>query len=136
MKKISFLALIILFVGINSCTKMKLNKLEGTWKYAPLSTEDEGTTITWTFKSDNSFILKTVIDSASITISETGSYSFNKQGGSYYIEIFDIVNDSLSSGSQIEGRHVVKKLNNEVLKVLQVNSAAGGDVYILREFYK
>lgn len=134
MKKLYFLAIAVVLVSVFSCTKMKLNKLEGKWDYVTMSAEDSIFT-TWEFKDDNSF--KEVIsysggDSVFVEIEHNGTYSFNKQGGSYYLEIFDVD----SSATSIEGQHVVKELKKDVLKLLQIYDANGGAVYFAREFVK
>ena len=133
MKKLYFLALAIVLVSAYSCTKMKLNKLEGKWDYVDLTASDSIFT-TWEFKADNTFeevISFTSGDTAFLQIEHQGTYNFKKQGSSYYLEIFDV-----DSNATIEGQYVVKKLDKEILNLLQIYDGSGNATYITREFVK
>ena len=135
MKKGLILILGVILIISFSCTKMKLNKLHGTWNNISLE-DNDSTSITWTFNEDETLVITTTYLDSSAFSNKAGYYSFKKQGSDYFIDVLDMDEALDLGGDDIEGQYLVRELSKSTLRLLQQRTGNGTEAYIAREFVK
>lgn len=119
----------VIFILIFSCTKIRENKIEGTWEYVPVASWEESIDEKWTFNENDEIVIEKIYNTISSTVTDTGVYYVKSEGLSGYVEVYDLDNYT-------NGKYRIKKLTNNQLKILRLFDGAGNSEYVLKEFIR
>jgi hypothetical protein len=128
-KKIIFITVLFLLTISISCTKIRENRIEGSWEYVSVSSGEASIDETWIFYESGQLIIKKVYNETSTTAYDTASYYVKSEGLAGYVEVLDAV-------SYTNGKYRIKKLTAKQLKILRLLDELGNSEYVLKEFIR